>query len=684
MMRRWRTLAATMWMAVLLFSGGNAMAVSGNLDAAESDALEFLLLYSEIKSETYVAGGGKFDSPAFALFAADEQRYAQMLLGAAEQFSFQVNREWWGCYTVLMKVDGLDLLCDPYAEEFPWKDTWKTFLPGAAYLEELMIRELRKALTQTDELVLTEIYGDMLDATEMHLLQFAKKLNQQPLEYEAQLLSQVEVNEALERAIALNAERFEINAGLNDAWYDPSTAGQGFSVSVFENRKSIFLSWLTFDTERPPAGATATLGDPGQRWLTAYGIYEGKQAELAVYSSSGGVFDASSPIPEEVPIGSIFLRFEDCTAGLINYDLPGIGKTGSIPIERLAGDNLGACELNRPAGDSQVAKGDEGSVHSPGACYASAGAPPSTFSRLFAVWGSSGQDVFAVGGSSTIVHFNGVNWVPMTWGGGFGFEGVWGSSGTNVYAVGGYDGFGLALGKIFHYDGDCWREVFSTTDYQFTDVWGSGSDDVFATTSRGAVLHYDGKDWTPMKLETGLFAGTGAFGVWGTGAENVFAVDAGTIWHYDGNNWQLAAAVDASVLRRIWGSSPTDVYTVGQRYTSTQTLAAVWHYDGYRWTFVPSAVEGDRWGVWGSSSDDVFIVGNSAKAGLISHFDGLGWNTTTITITPTLQGVWGSSANDVYAVGGGARNGFCCSGEGAILHFDGNSWKTVMEAGQFK
>jgi hypothetical protein len=38
----------------------------------------------------------------------------------------------------------------------------------------------------------------------------------------------------------------------------------------------------------------------------------------------------------------------------------------------------------------------------------------------------------------------------------------------------------------------------------------------------------------------------------------------------------------------------------------------------------------------------------------------------------------------VIAVGGGARNGFCCGGEGAILHFDGGSWSTVMEYGHFK
>lgn len=272
----------------------------------------------------------------------------------------------------------------------------------------------------------------------------------------------------------------------------------------------------------------------------------------------------------------------------------------------------------------------------------------------------------------------------MIWGGGFGLEGVWGSSPTNVYAVGGYDGFGLALGKILHYDGICWREVFSTQEFQFTDVWGSSSHDVYATTSRGAMLHFDGTSWTPMRVESGAAAADGANGVWGTGSSDVFVVDANTIWHYDGMSWQLAASVDASSLRRVWGSSSTNVYAVGQHYTPTQTLAAVWRYDGDRWEFVPSDIEGDRWDVWGSDSNNLYIVGNSSSEGLITHYNGMTWNTIRVAVTPTLQGVWGSNRNDVYAVGGGARNGFCCSGAGTILHFNGNDWQIVMEQGRFK
>ena len=56
---------------------------------------------------------------------------------------------------------------------------------------------------------------------------------------------------------------------------------------------------------------------------------------------------------------------------------------------------------------------------------------------LSAVWGSSGSDVFAVGGGGTILHYDGSSWSGMSSGTSNGLAGVWGSSGSDVFAVGG-------------------------------------------------------------------------------------------------------------------------------------------------------------------------------------------------------------------------------------------------------
>ncbi|MDX1555718.1 MAG: kelch repeat-containing protein, partial [Xanthomonadales bacterium] len=137
---------------------------------------------------------------------------------------------------------------------------------------------------------------------------------------------------------------FSINAGLNDAWFNPSTAGQGFFITVFEEIGALFLAWFTYDTERPPNDVTANLGEPGHRWLTAFGPYSGNLAELDIELTSGGIFDSPQPQPDQSVDGTISIEFHDCNAATVAYDIFSAGVTGTIEIERIALDNVGLCE----------------------------------------------------------------------------------------------------------------------------------------------------------------------------------------------------------------------------------------------------------------------------------------------------------------------------------------------------
>jgi len=136
----------------------------------------------------------------------------------------------------------------------------------------------------------------------------------------------------------------EINAGLNDAWYDPSTSGQGFFITVFPDIAKMFLAWFTYDTERPDPSITANLGGPGQRWLTAFGSYSGNEAVLEIEMTSGGVFDSANPSPIQQADGDILLEFTSCNAATITYSISSADRQGVIPIERIALDNVGLCE----------------------------------------------------------------------------------------------------------------------------------------------------------------------------------------------------------------------------------------------------------------------------------------------------------------------------------------------------
>ncbi|MDX1554612.1 MAG: CARDB domain-containing protein [Xanthomonadales bacterium] len=145
------------------------------------------------------------------------------------------------------------------------------------------------------------------------------------------------------------AIQFVINNGLNDAWFNILTAGQGFFITVFPDIGAIFLAWFTYDTERPDPSVLAILGEPGHRWLTAFGNYEGNIASLNIELTEGGVFNSAEPGPVQDPnYGTIEIEFIDCNNAIVRYNIPSLGLMGEIPITRIAGDNIPACLAAQP------------------------------------------------------------------------------------------------------------------------------------------------------------------------------------------------------------------------------------------------------------------------------------------------------------------------------------------------
>jgi hypothetical protein len=139
----------------------------------------------------------------------------------------------------------------------------------------------------------------------------------------------------------------KINPGLNDAWYDPETSGQGFFITVFPDLGYVSLAWFTYDTELPAEDAQANLGDAGHRWLTAIGPITDNQVMMNITMTSGGIFDTSTEIERTDPAGSdgsITLTFDSCNSGTVEYDIPSINREGIVPIQRVANDNIVLCE----------------------------------------------------------------------------------------------------------------------------------------------------------------------------------------------------------------------------------------------------------------------------------------------------------------------------------------------------
>jgi len=138
---------------------------------------------------------------------------------------------------------------------------------------------------------------------------------------------------------------FRINKALAGGWFNSEVSGQGFLLDVYENINFMFLAWFTFDAARPDPGVPSTVGEAGQRWLTAQGAYQGDSASLDLFNAQDMIFNSPTPPVNNVPDGSLDIEFANCTEGTIRYDIPSSGLSGTIPIEPLVGPDIDSSTL---------------------------------------------------------------------------------------------------------------------------------------------------------------------------------------------------------------------------------------------------------------------------------------------------------------------------------------------------
>lgn len=328
---------------------GSGDAPVGTLDATEAADLAFLREEEKLARDTYLWLYDRWGEPVFDNIADSERRHMAALARMLDLYGTDdpITDDSRGVFTV---DSGLGATYAKLLER--GEESLLEAYRAGAWVEELDIRDLREAIQNTDEEPLIGTYGNLLAASRNHLRAFVAHINALGYGYDAQVLTQDDVDAILQDYYQVVPNRgFVINPNLSDAWYYPGTNGQGFFLSVFPDQRKVLLAWFTYDTELPPPDASANLGDPGQRWLTAQGSYSGAMAELQVYSSTGGLFDQGDPAPIHEPVGSILLYFENCASGTVTYDLPGVGVEGIIPIERVALDNVTHCQRNNQPGD---------------------------------------------------------------------------------------------------------------------------------------------------------------------------------------------------------------------------------------------------------------------------------------------------------------------------------------------
>jgi len=266
--------------------------------------------------------------------------------------------------------------------------------------------------------------------------------------------------------------------------------------------------------------------------------------------------------------------------------------------------------------------------------------------HLYGVWGTGSDNVYAVGNSGTILHYDGEAWnVDADLATYVNLRDIWGSSADDIWVVG--DG-----GRAIHSDGNTWESVDTGVREDLTAVWGSSPDNVFAVGEE-TIIHFDGQSWSEVTAPAADHP-RHYQDVWGSSGSDVYAVENHEeISHFDGNVWSNFTIPGLESASYVTGSGESDVY-IAARYFN------VYRFDGNSWTSIrQGSFFRDHWrGVWASAEAEFWGVGHE-----LIKYDGMTWQDVTV-YRPALSAVWVSTGNEVIA-GNNA---------GSLIRYDGASW----------
>jgi hypothetical protein len=246
---------------------------------------------------------------------------------------------------------------------------------------------------------------------------------------------------------------------------------------------------------------------------------------------------------------------------------------------------------------------------------------------------------------------------------GYDLNGVFAVSASNVWAVG-------AGGAIVHYDGQNWSSVPSPTNQTLYDVWARSATDIWVAAGNGGLMLHS-TDGATFKTMSTTFTTDQTKLVWGT-ADHLYVPTAYTnVLVFDGTTWtkQVAFARADTVPSAISGTANNDVWVVAAD-------GYIAHFNG-TWNNTRNSnnlQDTNLSGVWAHTATDAWGVNN---AGYVLH-NAAAYNAGAATFGFTFSGapldngvgsvssIWGTSATSIYV--NGAKGG------ATFYHFNGTAW----------
>lgn len=323
-----------------------------------------------------------------------------------------------------------------------------------------------------------------------------------------------------------------------------------------------------------------------------------------------------------------------------------------------AGDlGVAAGDLGVAAGDLAEASLDLGSTQpSPAPRHPWTVEPSGATADLFAVWGSSANDLYVVGAGGTILHSTGMgDWSQEDSGTSADLLAVWGSGPNDVHAVG-WNGVHVKRDAT-----GSWAAASSPSmTNRLTAIWGFSADELFITADQDATpaaiirTSDGGASWTTVPM-TDPNARVTLNGIWGNAGGELWA--SGIVYPYHpgadscGTLWQSNDRGASWTVTMSDGTGSNPYWCVWGQPSSPQPLVCMRHptLEAYDPATARMVGEGGFYAMWGVGTD-LFelttsgdIVTQSDGAGLTVDYRGTaGWQ---------LRAIWGTALDHVFVVG---------------------------------
>ena len=127
--------------------------------------------------------------------------------------------------------------------------------------------------------------------------------------------------------------QFVINEGLQGAWFNSATSGQGYFFDIYPPSTTFVIAWFTWAN-------TAGQYD----WYSGQGTWTGARADVEIFRTRGGRFNNPTPV-QTTSAGTASITFTSCSAATFTWNLTDPVSSGTIPLSRI----LPASQLCRTA-----------------------------------------------------------------------------------------------------------------------------------------------------------------------------------------------------------------------------------------------------------------------------------------------------------------------------------------------